>query len=262
MGLDTIPDRVEGTPAVTQDWFNLLKRVLTGDIVPRNSSGVATAIAGNLGSATYRWLAAYLPTFKIGATHFVTFNPNATTPAPYSITTPAALPASTAVWNINADGTTTFEPIADVDFTPHTITQGKLEARTTGQTVGAGGVALSTGSGSFAFTNTGTPTDITGTDVVITTTGRPVAIMLQPTAGASMQCTTSGSYRMNIQVLRGTTVISEFTHQNTTLAHQVDHLDAPVAGTYTYKLRYYISAVFSGSPSGTLQNYQLVAYEI
>jgi hypothetical protein len=59
MGTDTIPDRTNGQ-TIVQSFFNLLKTVLKGDFVPRNSSGVAASGAGSLGSTTYPWQNSYV----------------------------------------------------------------------------------------------------------------------------------------------------------------------------------------------------------
>lgn len=59
MATDTIPARSNGQ-TIDENWFNLLRTVLGVDHVPRNSSGVATAVGGSLGSATYPWLKLFL----------------------------------------------------------------------------------------------------------------------------------------------------------------------------------------------------------
>jgi len=59
MGADSIPARSNGQ-TINETWFNLLRTVLNGDLIPRNASGVATAIAGALGSSTYPWFKLFL----------------------------------------------------------------------------------------------------------------------------------------------------------------------------------------------------------
>jgi hypothetical protein len=59
MGSDTIPDRANGN-IIDEDWFDVIQRALKGDLIPRNSSGVAEDIAGSLGSATYWWKKAFI----------------------------------------------------------------------------------------------------------------------------------------------------------------------------------------------------------
>lgn len=59
MATDTIPARSNGQ-FIDENWFNLLRTVLGVDLVPRNASGVATAVAGSVGSSTYPWSKFYL----------------------------------------------------------------------------------------------------------------------------------------------------------------------------------------------------------
>jgi hypothetical protein len=65
MGTETIPDR-SGGQTILAEWFNLLKRVLAGDIVPRNTSGVATNLGGNIGSDNYRFSKSYINIMNVG----------------------------------------------------------------------------------------------------------------------------------------------------------------------------------------------------
>lgn len=59
MGSTTIPAR-SNNQTIDQNWFNLLQQAVSTDVVPRNSSGVATDSAGSLGSSTYQWLKAFI----------------------------------------------------------------------------------------------------------------------------------------------------------------------------------------------------------
>lgn len=54
MGSDNLITRANGQP-IDGSWFNLLKKYFLGNVVPFNSSGEAEALAGSLGTATYRW---------------------------------------------------------------------------------------------------------------------------------------------------------------------------------------------------------------
>lgn len=58
MGTNNIPTASNGSVIPASD-HNSLKEALTLDLVPRNSSGVPTAIAGNCGTGTYPWLAVF-----------------------------------------------------------------------------------------------------------------------------------------------------------------------------------------------------------
>lgn len=57
-GVGTISDAVPGTTIFASD-FNKMTGALKVDLVPRNSSGVATEEGGSLGSSTYPWNALY-----------------------------------------------------------------------------------------------------------------------------------------------------------------------------------------------------------
>ncbi len=55
MGLDIIPT-IRELQKNDAEWFNALNRALSQDLVPRNSSGIPTDLAGSIGSSTLRWL--------------------------------------------------------------------------------------------------------------------------------------------------------------------------------------------------------------
>lgn len=57
MGTDTIAARTDGT-TILATHPNVIRSALCGDLVPRNASGIATALAGSLGSTTYPFLKA------------------------------------------------------------------------------------------------------------------------------------------------------------------------------------------------------------
>jgi hypothetical protein len=59
MADETLPVRQERQRIVAA-WFNRIKTVLSGDFVPRGTSGAATNRAGALGSGSLQWLRAYL----------------------------------------------------------------------------------------------------------------------------------------------------------------------------------------------------------
>lgn len=59
MGLGTLPTAADGTVIPSTD-HNSIKAALAEDFVPRNVSGVATAIGGSLGTALIPWLRAFI----------------------------------------------------------------------------------------------------------------------------------------------------------------------------------------------------------
>lgn len=58
-GTGSISDAIPGTIIFASD-FNKITGALKGDFVPRNSSGIASAEAGTLGTSTFPWGALYL----------------------------------------------------------------------------------------------------------------------------------------------------------------------------------------------------------
>lgn len=66
MGSDTIPNRTDNT-TIFAEHVNILKRVLAGDILPRNVSGVTTDLGGGVGSSTYRFDESFFLQLVIGA---------------------------------------------------------------------------------------------------------------------------------------------------------------------------------------------------
>lgn len=57
-GTNTLP--LESAGVIQRTHINKFQIALAGDYVPRNTSGVATTIAGSLGSSTYYWLKAFI----------------------------------------------------------------------------------------------------------------------------------------------------------------------------------------------------------
>lgn len=66
MGTNTLTDRVDGQ-VVSQAFFNEIHDALNVDLVPRNASGVATDVAADLGSTSFRWKDGYMQRLFVGA---------------------------------------------------------------------------------------------------------------------------------------------------------------------------------------------------
>lgn len=66
MGTNTLTNRVDGQ-VVNQTFFNEIHQALNGTFIPRNASGVATDVGGDLGSSTYRWNDSYILRMFFGA---------------------------------------------------------------------------------------------------------------------------------------------------------------------------------------------------
>lgn len=123
---------------------------LNQDVVPRNSSGVATDLGGNLGQSALRWGIAYENAIQLGA--------NADN---------IQLTDSSSNLNIIVGGNTIFSiPSTGSAF----IARKNLPS--VGQQTSSSSSTFSTSSTSF--------TNVTGLSVTFTTTGRPVMLLLQP----------------------------------------------------------------------------------
>lgn len=143
--------------------------------------------------------------------------------------------------------------------------------RVTGTSVAAGGVAISTSSGGGYSNATTTYSDVTNLSVTITTSGRPVRLMLVPDGNLSSNysslAATGGSGVFAF--LRASTIIAEtLIHAGNSGAGDLlqesvsafTALDAVAAGTYTYKMQGKAHTV--GSPTASVFYCKLVAYEI
>lgn len=151
-----------------------------------------------------------------------------------------------------------------------------LVARPSHTTVGVGGVAISDSSGNYSTTSTSTTNAVTNLSVTISTSGRPVRILLQPEGG------TSNSSRLGMGWSSGTTAFitirlwREGSPINQWLPEFVGLTGAPCSykwtdsldfidlgingtpGTYTYSL-----IAFVASPmTAYFQYLKMVAYEI
>jgi hypothetical protein len=129
------------------------------------------------------------------------------------------------------------------------------------------GQQVSTSCGAYAV---GTTTaDVTNLSVSITTTGRPVMVMLiaDPASAGKLECISSaGSVCvMGVYLMRGSTQIAALTMASPQMASysqwpvsSIATVDVPAAGTYTYKVR----AARLGGTSAAIENAQLVVFEL
>lgn len=181
----------------------------------------------------------------------------------YAITLPTGVPSSTSFMSMDSSGN-----LAATIPTYQGIQQNMLALRSTGSTVGAGGVAISGSSGSFSTTSTSL-TAVTNLSVTITTTGRPVMVFLTSDGSgntsnyACLLGNFSSSSGIGVQIKRGSTQIyfsdpQSFSGFMTGVpCSSIMVIDPVSAGTYTY-------SVAAASLSGTaiFYNSVLVAYEL
>lgn len=203
--------------------------------------------------------------------------------AGYDLTLPGSLPASTLPLSVSSSGVVSTAQITTAQVADNAVTLPKLGARTVttdGSDPGAGGVVISPSSGSASTTST-TFIDVTNLEVELTTTGRPIMLMLigdGTGTGSFIQATRAStsavSVDIRLQALRNSTVIDRFDtaavgeHSpdvgllpNTLMTaippSSVKFVDTPSAGTYTFKIQYSTSV-----SSAVVTNVRLLAYEM
>jgi len=219
-------------------------------------------------------------------TNYVGLKSPASLAATYNLTFPGALPAATRYVASDNTGALTFETADSIGSAMTSTGANAIAAtrtRTTGTTVGAGGIAISASSGDVDFT-TSTPTDIPNFSVTITTSGRPVRIVIIPDGGTSVYSTIGirqfssstvlsatgrfDAYRDAVQI--GTTQLSCFLNGGSNTLDQlsisrppsdVEFIDTPPAGTYTYKIQAFLFNV-GGSDELNILNCRLMVYEL
>jgi len=198
----------------------------------------------------------------------VTVQPPASLPSSYTLTLPS-IPSATSYLTIDSSGNFGSQVVGP--------------ARSVSSSVGAGGVAISSSSGNFTTTSS-TLTAVTNLSISITTTGRPVLLLIQPD-GSGADCVIgpavngASQYRVSSQVhyFRGASDIAQFFLETgmATNANAQEYLlyssnsfmfiDTGVAGsagTYTYSVQ---TDALSSSGSNVKTYFQyctLVAYEI
>lgn len=163
--------------------------------------------------------------------------------------------------------------ISNAMLQANSITTAKiLDANVTRAKLASVGQQISSSSGLFT-TSSASLVDVTNLSITITTTGRPVMLLLQPTASNLPKPELSviwsgGGGRVQMAVFRDATQISIFQNvretdsvPNSALLQNITFpgvfLDAPAAGTYVYKVQALVDA-------GTLAvtEMKLVGYEL
>ena len=246
---------------------------------------------------------------NVASSFSLTISPPAAMATDYTITMPP-LPASQKFMTMDATGTILAPWAVDsstieisggttVQVKDHGITQVKLQLRATGTTAAAGGVAISddvwsvvnffgpnvwinahfiANNTSYTSIPTASPAGVIGTlSVILTTTGRPVIISIDPatlpqttpstpaytaisiplSSITSQGPTTWGLFRDGVEiraVVVGSNIFGSSVNDSVT---SVSFLDVVAAGTYTYEIK------FKTESSGlvTVRAARLVAYE-
>lgn len=208
----------------------------------------------------------------------LTLNPPSAMGSNFSLTLPN-LPSSQKIMTLDASGNMAGAYLVDnssievnaniIRVKAGGIQQTMLAARTTGTSVGAGGIAIANSSGSFA-TASMTFSTITNQSVTLVTTGRPVRLALQNsgTTNGSMSIASTDLAQGQIAFARDASRINLMDMQivvpgsNETLVlplSSFSHLDIVAAGTYTYTVQARVTNVDTTLNANEVV---LVAYEI
>lgn len=246
MGQSTIPTRSDAT-TIDATWFNLIKSILNVDLVPRNGSGVATDEAGNLGTASLTWSKIFFG----GAANLLSLE--------------------------SSGGNAIFKKLGSTVV----VIKDDGITKTSIAPVGAvfsNAINFSTGSSTYVA--------VTNSSLNITTTGRPVLVMLNPVSGSNSRLfggLNSFVNALTIEILRddgtgpvvaATFVLSDTIGSNGAGDNQVlvnsswpissvfffdnDVLGNPDTYTYSLQLKNDSGAATSSGISGA----KLLAYEL
>lgn len=189
---------------------------------------------------------------------------------------------------LNNDAVTTGKiatgAVQTTDIADDNVTQAKLENKnvtTNGSDPGAGGLVYSSSCGTYSNATTGY-TDVTNLSVTLTTTGRPVMLMVvaDGTNASGLGCQfgaigqTTRYPDAQFAFLRGAGIISENrvgktsrTAETAGLADEIRvpgssfmYVDNPAAGTYTYKVQGKSNK--AATAQAIAQDCRLLAYEL
>lgn len=183
----------------------------------------------------------------------ITIQSPASLGADYSLTLPAALPGSTQFLTITSAGLIN-------DNVPFPLPRNDLAAV---------GQQISSSCGSFHVTSAGLA-DVTNLTVTITTTGRPVMLMIMADQSGTdsyfqLQSTTgSNQGTMSLAILRGASIIMDnvilVDGGEMKIPPSIIYLDPVGAGTYTYKVQAGIDT--TNTINAFFQFLSLYAYEL
>lgn len=201
---------------------------------------------------------------------FVTITPSNSQASNFTLTLPSALPAAQAL--LSVDNTGTMQNVAP-DNSTITITSNLLNVPNGGITkpkLAVLGQQISSSCGAFTTSATG-PSSITNLSVTITTTGRPVYLMLIPDGtsnSASIYFAPASSVIPKILISRDGG--STYFYTSSLLAGPstnnillppgcISTVDITSANTYTYTV---YAAIASGSGTWNISYCKLIAFEL
>lgn len=234
MSTESIPTRSTGD--ILAEHVNIFQRALAEDLVPRNTSGDATSLAGSLGDATRTWLAAYLATLNLKANgNIISLVAPAGLAAGYSLTLPAALPAASNRRRVILDA--------------------------------SGNVLLEASNYSLSSASSFSPSGSSEADALLVNDfvsyGNPVEVMLIPVGSGGAvnhvagDTTTVRFYRDGVELFSWTQTDAFTTNSKSIPAGAFRTLDPVAAGTYDYKVTFQ-----NGGSGGGISTAKLLVREL
>lgn len=163
---------------------------------------------------------------------------------PYTLTLPAGLPGSTLPMVVSSAGAMSTSQIATSHVQNGAITRAKLAA--VGQQVSGSSGTFTTSSASYV--------SVTNLSVALTTTGRPVLVMLVPAPGGSAFVRGAD---LNVALHVDGSHACEWTLNTDTTNIGLMFFVVPAAGAHTFAIR-----ARSGAGAAFLYDLQLVAWEL
>jgi len=186
---------------------------------------------------------------------FLTLAPPAAMASDFGLTLPS-VPGSQSFMSIDTSGN-----IAAYAAVSGGITRSNLAAV---------GQQISSSCGSFT-TSSVTFVSVTNLSVTLTTSGRPVMVLLygiDTSSGIGLSVSSAGVYNVLVEILRGATLVgggeigADFgggTPQIFQSPQSITILDTPSSGTYTYSVKMRVN---TGAVTGAMIDMVLAAYEL
>lgn len=200
-------------------------------------------------------------------TNYVALKSPASLAATYTLTMPAAVPAGDRYVQSDNSGNLSFVSADNIGSAMTSTGSNAISAvrtRATGTTVAAGGIAISASSGSFS-SGTASNVNVTNLSVTITTSGRPVRLLItaasNPSGFPGSVIFHNGTGASNLEFNRGGSQITAYSIGNAVqriIPSAFEYVDPVAAGTYTYTVQVTVGT------STTLQvtDCILIAYEL
>lgn len=278
---------------------NNIRLTQSGSIVGTSGSisGLVSPASASYvpGTSTFVWQSAVNTSANLDAACLIQRNATASSngitlcapaalAANYALTWPGALPASQKFMTMDSSGNIAAPWAVDnstIEVSSNTvrvkdqgITQAKLEVRTTGTTVSAGGIALSASSGNFS-NSSATLVAVTNMNVTITTLGSPVKVFTMPDGSTNpselgwFRASAAAPVQMRFALFRNGTQITMSQMYLDSAANTSTYSGTPYyeftdvvsAGTYLYDFR--VANTSGVATAAAIAHYmKLGAYEL